>query len=274
MAVLGLVHVPTQGAASWNQGYVEIPSGRMHYWYAGDGEAIMLLHGNTASGRWFTQLAPPPGYKLVAPDMPGFGMSGRPGIFDIGFYADSVLAFMDKQGIEKARLLLGHSLGGLVAASMASSKPERFDLLILSNVPYLGKSQIDESYFDRAGRYATEDYLLKAALKSTAPTLHDEGLLAMMFDEAMLMDPRGFTRNPRLLTTTDQLWVLAAFKGSILFVGCSLDGTIPTGVVRYNAMITQGSQYIELEGVGHAPMLEAPVLFMQTIDAFLKGSVR
>ncbi len=271
IALLALVTVPLQGAVPWNQGYVELMSGRMHYWFAGEGETILLLHGNTASGRWFTELSPPAGYKLVAPDMPGFGRSWRPGIFDIGYYADTVLAFMDKLGIEKAHLLLGHSLGGLVAASMASSKPERFDLLMLSNVPYLGKSQIDESYFERAGRYSTEDYLLRAALKNTAPTLRNEGLLAMMFDEARLMDPLGFTGNPRLLTTTDQQGKLVAFKGNILFVGCSLDATIPPAVVRYNAMITQGSQYIELEGIGHAPMLEAPGQLHGNHSGFLKG---
>jgi branched-chain amino acid transport system permease protein len=260
-----------QGTAPWLQSYVDIPSGRIHYWYAGEGEEILLLHGNTASGRWFTELIPPPGFKLVAPDMPGFGLSWRPGVFDIGFYADSMLAFMDKLGIIKARLLLGHSLGGLVAADMASTQPDRFDLLTLSNVPYLGKSRIDGSYFERAGRYATEDYLLRAALKNTAPSLLDEGLLAMMFDEAKLMDPQGFTENPRLLTTTDRLGALSAFKGSILFLGCSLDATIPPGIVRYNSMLTPGSRYLELEGIGHAPMLEAPGLYMETISAFLNG---
>jgi len=270
IGLLICVAAPLFGATTWKQGYIEVPAGRVHYWYAGEGQAILLLHGNSASGRWFTELKPPDGYRLVAPDMPGFGKSWRPGIFDIAFYSDSVLAFMDKLGILKAKLLLGHSLAGLVAACMASMQPDRFDSVMLSNVPYLGKSKIDESYFEKASLYGTEDSLLKAALKNTAPTLKLERLLNMMFDEARLMDPLGFVSNPRLLTSTDQLGALASFKGRVLFVGCSLDATIPASIVKYNSMITPGSQYKELEGIGHAPMLEAPGLYTKLISDFLE----
>ena len=256
----------------WQDGYVSTPAGRIHYYSAGRGEAVLLIHGNTASGRWFTRLVPPQGFAYYAPDLPGFGLSARAGEFTLKGYAESAGAFMDALGLGEAALLVGHSLGGLVAARMACSEPGRYGALLLSNVPFLGNSPITQEYLDRAARYVYDDALLKASLRRVALTLADDDpALDMMFEEARRMDPAGFTENPRMLMSAGMHQGLFSYKGRVVFLGSAMDEVIAPSVVRYNSMITPGSEYYELQHTGHAPMLEVPDAFSQVLRAMLSG---
>lgn len=257
---------------AWQEGYVSTPAARIHYYFVGNGEPVLLIHGNTASGRWFTGLTPPNGYSFYAPDLPGFGLSDRSGKFTLNDYEMAAEAFLDAIGFNEIPLLVGHSLGGLIAAGMASSDPGRYGALLLSNVPFLGNSPITQDYFDRAARYGEDDALLRASLRRVALTLNDDDpALQMMFEEARRMDPAGFTENPRILTNAGMYGSLFSFKGRIVFLGSSLDEVIPPSVVRYNSMITPGSEYHELPFSGHAPMLEAPEAFSGVLKAILSG---
>ncbi len=256
----------------WLEGNISTAAGRIHYYHAGSGRPVLLIHGNTASGRWFTGLLPPEGFAYYAPDLPGFGLSARTGEFTLEGYAKGAESFLDALGFDGIPLLAGHSLGGLVAARMASSAPERYGALLLSNVPFLGNSPISQDYFDRAARYGEEDALLKMSLRRVALTLADDDpAFQMMFKEARRMDPSGFTENPRILTGAGMYGSLSSFKGRIVFLGSALDEVIPPSVVRYNSMITPGSEYHELPHSGHAPMLEAPDAFSEVLKAMLTG---
>lgn len=256
----------------WSEGSAVTSAGRMHYYRAGDGEPVLLIHGNMASGRWFTGLTHPGGYALYAPDLPGFGLSEGRGLFTLEAYADAAGAFLDALGIEGVPLLVGHSLGGLVAARMAWEDPGRYGALLLSNVPFLGNSPITKDYFDRAARYREDDALLKASLRRVALTLEEgDPAFDMMFEEARRMDPAGFTENPRILTGAGMYSGLFSFKGRIVFLGASLDEVIPASIVRYDSMITPGSEYHEIPFTAHAPMLEAPEVFSEALEAMLKG---
>ncbi len=280
MAFVPLLMAPPVGARGmgwrpepvWQEGYVSTSAGRLHFYFAGGGKPVLLLHGNTASGRWFTGLVPPHGVAFYAPDLPGFGLSYRSGEFTLDGYRMAAEAFLDALGLDEIPLLVGHSLGGLIAAGMASSDPGRYGALLLSNVPFLGNSPITKDYFDRAARYSVDDALLKMSLRRVALTLtEDDPALQMMFDEARRMDPAGFTENPRILTNAGIYGSLFSFKGRIVFLGSALDEVIPPSVVRYNSMITPGSEYHELASVGHAPMLEEPDAFSDALKAMLSG---
>jgi 4,5:9,10-diseco-3-hydroxy-5,9,17-trioxoandrosta-1(10),2-diene-4-oate hydrolase len=110
---------------------------RLHYHEAGDGPALVLLHGSGpgVSG-WsnfrgnFPVLAER--FRTVLLDMPGFGLSERPDL-DRAYprlAADAVLVVLDKLGIERAHLL-GNSMGGYVALEFALAHPDRIGRLVL-----------------------------------------------------------------------------------------------------------------------------------------------
>jgi pimeloyl-ACP methyl ester carboxylesterase len=102
-----------------------------------DGMApVLYLHGNpTSSDDWLPFLERTGG---IAPDLPGFGRSGKPADFDysIAGYATYLEAFVEELGVERWSLLV-HDWGvlGLALAQMAPERVER--LVIVNSVPFL-----------------------------------------------------------------------------------------------------------------------------------------
>jgi pimeloyl-ACP methyl ester carboxylesterase len=92
---------------------------------------LILIHGTPgAAVGWADFLAdPPPGVETVALDRPGFGASGPEGaVTALDRQADAVSALMPD---DRPSILLGHSLGGPIAALAAARHPERVRALIL-----------------------------------------------------------------------------------------------------------------------------------------------
>lgn len=101
---------------------------------AGDrsGARLLMLHGTPGSARGWTPYlqAPPAGFEVLAPDRPGFGLS-RPDLAVTGLaaQAEAVAALLPQD--DRPSVVLGHSLGGAVAARLAADYPGRVDALIL-----------------------------------------------------------------------------------------------------------------------------------------------
>ncbi len=273
LAFLLIVPAIVQGNQEWIDTYVEVGQGKMHVWICGEGLPLLLLHGNTASGRWFTRLDVPDGYMAIAPDLPGFGESYRSGRYDIGLYAESIIELMDAMEIGSA-IILGHSLGGAIAVELVYSHQDRFTALIMANTIPFSNARLTEEYLNRAAKYANDDVLLRSALQAIAPTLTDEDMIEMMFEEARKMDPLGFTENPIALTRLNQSGKLAGFGKPVLFLASEQDLTIPSSYMRYYASVTPLARYEELKGIGHAPMLEDPVAFTKAVFGFTHEAVK
>jgi pimeloyl-ACP methyl ester carboxylesterase len=117
--------------------FTEVDGVRVHYQEAGaiDAPAVLLLHGFTASNFVWKEVLLPladSGFRVVAPDLIGFGFSGKPkdGEYTIDAQARGVVRLMDSLGIERAALV-GSSYGGAVAATCALDYPERVERLVL-----------------------------------------------------------------------------------------------------------------------------------------------
>ncbi len=109
--------------------------GRLRYLEAGSGPGVpvVLLHGLGADlGGWmFTQPALAEGRRTVALDLPGHGGSDKDvGSGDPARFIDAIADALDRLGIDRAHLV-GHSLGGAIAAGLANRRPERVARLTL-----------------------------------------------------------------------------------------------------------------------------------------------
>ncbi len=107
----------------------------IHYVEAGEGPALVLIHGLGASTFTFRRVLPELArrFRVVAIDLKGFGFSERPsGDYSLSTQADLVRQVMDQLGIGKASML-GHSMGGVVAMRLALACPERVERLILAS---------------------------------------------------------------------------------------------------------------------------------------------
>jgi pimeloyl-ACP methyl ester carboxylesterase len=107
----------------------------VHYREAGEGPALILIHGLGASTFTFQRILPGLShhFRAVAVDLKGFGFSERlDGDYTLSTQAALVRQVMDRLNIQKASVL-GHSMGGAVAMRLALACPERVDRLILAS---------------------------------------------------------------------------------------------------------------------------------------------
>ena len=97
---------------------------------AGDGPAIVLVHGwPELAYSWKNQIAPlaAAGYRVIAPDLKGFGASDAPhdkSLYDIRHMTDDLARLVDALGIDKA-IFCGHDWGGAIVWPMAQLHPGR-----------------------------------------------------------------------------------------------------------------------------------------------------
>jgi pimeloyl-ACP methyl ester carboxylesterase len=105
---------------------------RIRLFTAGEGPALLLIHGFGGAAWNFDELVPLlPGHRLLIPDLPGHGGSGRLPAPSLAGFADALADVLDAEGIERTDVF-GHSLGGVVALRLALRRPERVRRLILA----------------------------------------------------------------------------------------------------------------------------------------------
>lgn len=111
---------------------------RMAYFDIGKGPAVLFLHGaGVGASSWSNfkgnfDAFVHRGYRVLMPDLPGFGYSSKPTdtLLSTEYYADHALAFLDCLSIP-ACSIVGNSMGGPVALQVALNRPERVEKLIL-----------------------------------------------------------------------------------------------------------------------------------------------
>lgn len=113
---------------------VPVAGGSLRVALWGDrGPVVFCAHGITANHAEFRWLADVlPGCRIVAPDLRGRGRSNAiRGPWGMAAHAADVVAVLDHLGIRQADVLLGHSMGGFVAAVAAGQYPDRFRAVLL-----------------------------------------------------------------------------------------------------------------------------------------------
>lgn len=110
---------------------------KTNYLEAGTGDPVVLIHGSgpgvTSYANWRLVLpALAENFRVVAPDMVGFGFSERPANIEFGVqtWADQVVGLMDTLELPKAHLV-GNSFGGAIALRIATQHPDRVGKLVL-----------------------------------------------------------------------------------------------------------------------------------------------
>jgi pimeloyl-ACP methyl ester carboxylesterase len=101
---------------------------RLRYFAGGDGPPLLLLHGFGGSAWNFTELAPLlAGHRLILPDLPGQGGSAPLPAPSLAGFADALAGLLDRPA-----LVVGHSMGGVVALRLAERHPGLVSGLVLA----------------------------------------------------------------------------------------------------------------------------------------------
>ena len=125
---------------------VSIGDAELHYEIAGDGPPLMLVAGLSGLGAFWAKQVPVLSrhFKVVIHDHRGTGQSTHSRIrYSVDQMADNALRLMDALKIDKAHYA-GHSSGGAIGQTIACTRPDRLQSLVLS-ATWPGK----DAYFDR-----------------------------------------------------------------------------------------------------------------------------
>src|SRR5260370_12648349 len=119
------------GANSIASRTAEVEGIKLHYLTAGQGPAVILLHGSTQTSRMWRPIIPLVAEKftVIAPDLPGIGDSEIPADgLDMKTAANRIHALAKSLGVEKARVV-GHDIGLMVAYAYAAQFPAEVEKL-------------------------------------------------------------------------------------------------------------------------------------------------
>jgi pimeloyl-ACP methyl ester carboxylesterase len=116
--------------------YVDAGGIKTNYLEAGAGSPVVLVHGSgpgvTAYANWRPTIPGlAPHFRVLAPDMAGFGFSDKPGgVGNMARWVDQLIGFLDALSIERASVV-GNSFGGGIGIRLAVDHPGRVDRLVL-----------------------------------------------------------------------------------------------------------------------------------------------
>ena len=195
---------PTGEAEVVTPRLIEIDGRRLRYLElgGGDGIPVLLLHGFGADlNTWmFTQPALAEGRRAIALDLPGHGGSAKEvGAGDADALTDAVGRAVAALGVERVHLV-GHSMGGAIAASLALRRPELSSTLTLIASAGLGP-EINAAFIDGFVRASRR----RETLEVLHLLVHDPALVS----RAMVEDVLRYKRLDGVataLTTVAEAW--------------------------------------------------------------------
>ncbi|WP_118951313.1 alpha/beta fold hydrolase [Taibaiella helva] len=164
-----------------------------------NGKTVLLLHGKNFCGAYWEQTAKDllkEGYRVVVPDQIGFGKSSKPSRIQYSFQllALNTKAILDRLHIGKV-IVVGHSMGGMLAARFALMFPELVTQLVLENPIGLEDWKRVVPYQTVEDWYATELKQTYESLKQYQMTFYYNNEWKSEYDRWIDI-PAGWTRNP------------------------------------------------------------------------------
>lgn len=168
IVVLAIAVVTLQGSTDWSKGevtrtpearfenlpdydfaphYVEVRGYRMHYLDEGprDGKPVLLLHGQPSWSYLYRHMIPllaDAGYRVIAPDLVGFGKSDKPlkqSDYSYQMHVDIVTDFVRQLNVDDITLF-AQDWGGLIGLRVVPELPDQFGRVMISNtgLPAMG----------------------------------------------------------------------------------------------------------------------------------------
>lgn len=250
---------------------IEVQGIATHLFEAGPATApaLLYLHGTSLGNLWLDYhnlLARD--FHVFAPDIPGFGLTERPDwMRDMSDYVLYLRDLLDALGIEKAHVV-GHSLGGWMAAELAVWYPERVSKLVLSNAAGIRVkgSLIGNLFAMNPQELIAACFDNLAAAIPLMPAEMNNAYLIQMYKERSTLASLAWNPHydPKLARR------LASVNCPTLVIWGENDRLIPVVYGTTFQSLIPGSQLVRLAGTGHMPMFEQPEDWAQHIGNFLQ----
>ena len=235
--------------------YLQIGDASIHYQVAGSGAPLVLLHGLSGSTRWWARNVPSleRQFRVHVVDLVGFGASHAASRFALRESANHLTRWMDHVGLHRASLI-GHSMGGFIAADLAAETPARVDRLVLVDAVALPVERT---------RWRQALGLLHGLWRLPL------GFLPILFADAHRAGPTTILRAARELLTADIQTKLNHIAAPTLLVWGEGDAIVPVELGERLAQTLPSARLVVLPGAGHNPMWDRAEDFNRVVLDFL-----
>jgi pimeloyl-ACP methyl ester carboxylesterase len=234
---------------------------------AGAGPPLLVLPGAEAAASWracMTDLAAR--HDVIVPEHPGFGASDTPAWLDtIPDLANFYLDLLDQLGLEEVDLV-GHGLGGWIAAELAVRNTRRLASLTLvdaAGIHVAGVAQIDPFLRpdEQRLRDLFHDPARADAMLADFRELGDVGLKNHTTTARLTWQPRGY--DPQL-----RKWLHRVDVPTLLVWGAH-DRLYPQEFARAYRELIPDARLVIIPDCGHLPHVEQPRAFLAALEGFL-----
>jgi pimeloyl-ACP methyl ester carboxylesterase len=270
------------------QAFVDIDGLKVRYLEAGnavgaEGSAaqeakgdVLFIHGlGSSADRWLDipDAMSLLGLRPVAIDLPGFGQSGKPEIdYTIEKFVETVAGFMRKTGMQKASIV-GHSLGGYIAAQLAAEHADLVDRLALIDTSGMlgGPTPLLKQYLGAAMN--PEKKAVRAVLEQLVadpiriPEVLVDGFIHRMHQPGAKHAFKSAYENS--VNTQIGFDRLKRIGAPALIIWGRQDRLIPLEYFRTFQESIAGSKVAIVEDAGHAPFAEKPAIACELLHKFL-----
>lgn len=214
----------------------------------------------------------PAGLRLIRTDKRGHGLSDdAPGPWRIEDLADDLAAVLDRLGVRQA-VVVGLSVGGLIAQSLAARRPDLVRALVLSGTaPKIGTAEMWNARIDavRAGGIAPlADAILERWFTAR---FRAEAADYPLWRSMLVRTPAaGYAETCAAIRDADLTASTAALRLPVLAMVGEADGSTPPDLVRAMAAAIPGARFEVIADAGHIPGVEQPAVVARLIGDFLK----
>lgn len=280
VAALVLLIVTSAAAQAPQEKFATVFGAKVRYVEAGDPAkpVVILLHGlgGSADTSWpLTVPALAANYRVIAPDLLGFGKSDKPMInYRVGFYVDFLDKLMSELKVDKASLV-GNSMGAWMAVLYADKHPARVSKLVLVDAAgYAPPKDFDFDAWQQELNPSTREgvrSMVKKLFYNSAFFSSDAAVDNFMAARVAAND--GFTTQMILKNAEvpndyfDKQ--IKTIKQPTLIVWGKQDGLTPVSIGERMNKDIAGSELFIIDQAGHFPQAEKPAEFNKKVLEFL-----
>ncbi len=275
--------------AQWEDRFLRVEGIRVHYVVAGEGPAVLLVHGLGASlAAWWENIAAlAQNHRVYAIDLPGSGDSDKPRHVRYDAYeaADFLHKFLNKLNIHRISLI-GNSAGGLISAIYAINHPDRVAALVLvssagldrplawflrlASVPLLGR--LLHFWQGKSPKHILRSVFYTP--KALSEELFHELARVRTLREARIAVIKSIQGGVNLLGLRKRMRILERLRNvdvPLLIVWGREDKIIPVSHAYLAARELPRAQVCIIPNCGHWPQMEKAEEFNEMVLRFLSG---
>lgn len=261
--------------------HVDVNGARLHVREAGPASdnVLLLVHGFPLhSGMWAPQLDdPPPGWRVLAPDIRGFGDSGDVGgaVLSMDVCARDLATMLQQLGVTQA-VVCGLSMGGYIAFSMLRRHAPLIRGLVLCDTRAEQDSQdartARHTLAERVLRDGIEPLVDSMLPRMLAPRNRDR-MVALRIRDIMqsVTAPAAAAALLGMAERVDNTDLLRNITIPTQVVVGSDDAITPVGPARLMSRAIPGSYMDVIPDSGHLPNVEEPEIFNAVLRRFLSA---